>query len=95
VHHSRPSVDVLFESAADIYGDRLAGIILTGANEDGSAGLAAIYDRGGITVVQQPETAHSPQMALSALKLRPAHRVLPLDGIVDLLGTLKSRGMKC
>ena len=95
VHHSRPSVDVLFESAADIYGDRLAGIILTGANEDGSAGLAAIHDRGGITVVQQPETAHSPQMALSALKLRPAHRVLPLDGIVDLLGTLKSRGMKC
>ena len=95
VHHSRPSVDVLFESAADIYGDRLAGIILTGANEDGSVGLAAIHDRGGITVVQQPETAQSPQMALSALKLRPAHRVLPLDGIVDLLGTLKSGGMKC
>ena len=95
VNHSRPSVDVLFESAADIYGNRLAGIILTGANEDGSVGLAAIHDRGGITVVQQPETAHSPQMALSALKLRPAHRVLPLDGIVNLLGTLKSRGMKC
>ena len=94
VHHCRPSVDVLFESAADLYGNRLAGIILTGANADGSAGLAAIHDRGGITVVQQPETAHSPQMALSALKLRPADLVLPLDGIVDLFATL-SVGVKC
>jgi two-component system chemotaxis response regulator CheB len=95
VHHSRPSIDVLFESAADLYGTRLAGIILTGANEDGSVGLAAIHDRGGITVVQQPQTAQSPQMALSALKLRPAHLVLPLDRIVDLLGTLNSGGGKC
>jgi two-component system, chemotaxis family, protein-glutamate methylesterase/glutaminase len=94
VHHCRPSIDVLFESAVDIYGNRLAGIILTGANEDGSVGLAAIHDRGGITVVQQPETAHSPQMALSALKLRPADLVLPLDGIVDLFATL-SVGVKC
>jgi two-component system chemotaxis response regulator CheB len=94
VHHCRPSIDVLFESAVDIYGNRLAGIILTGANEDGSVGLAAIHDRGGVTVVQQPETAHSPQMALSALKLRPADLVLPLDRIVDLLATL-SRGVKC
>lgn len=94
VHHCRPSIDVLFESAVDLYGNRLAGIILTGANADGSAGLAAIHDRGGITVVQQPETAHSPQMAESALKLRPADLVLPLDRIVDLLATL-SVGVKC
>jgi two-component system chemotaxis response regulator CheB len=92
VHHSRPSIDVLFESATDVYQDRLMGIILTGANEDGAAGLAAVHDGGGLTVVQQPETAHSPQMALSALKLRRADLVLPLDGIVALLGTLSFPG---
>ena len=57
VHHSRPSVDVLFESAVDIYKDRLLGIILTGANEDGAAGLAAVHDAGGVTIVQRPDTA--------------------------------------
>jgi two-component system chemotaxis response regulator CheB len=89
VHHSRPSIDVLFESAADVYGNRLLGIILTGANEDGAAGLAAVHDGGGVTVVQQPESARSPQMVMSALKLRPADLVLPLDRIADLLATLK------
>jgi two-component system chemotaxis response regulator CheB len=90
VHHSRPSIDVLFESAADVYENRLMGIILTGANEDGAQGLAAIHDRGGLTVVQQPETAHSPQMAVSALKSGPVDLVLPLERIVELLGTLNS-----
>jgi two-component system chemotaxis response regulator CheB len=88
VHHSRPSVDVLFESAADIYRERLLGIILTGANEDGASGLAAVHDAGGMTIVQHPDTAESPHMALSALRLRPADWVLPLEGIADLLRTL-------
>lgn len=88
VHHSRPSVDVLFESAAELYRERLLGLILTGANEDGALGLAAIHDAGGITVVQQPETAAAPNMALSALKLRPADWVLPLEKIADLLRSL-------
>jgi two-component system chemotaxis response regulator CheB len=88
VHHSRPSIDVLFESAAHVYGSRLLGVILTGANQDGAAGLAAVQDGGGVTVAQQPQTAYSPQMILSALKLRPADLVLPLDGIAALLGTL-------
>jgi two-component system, chemotaxis family, protein-glutamate methylesterase/glutaminase len=92
VHHSRPSIDVLFESAADVYNERLLGIILSGANEDGAAGLAAVHDGGGITVVQHPDTARSPQMALSALKLRPADWVLPLEEIAALLGTLSSGG---
>jgi two-component system chemotaxis response regulator CheB len=93
VHHSRPSIDVLFESAAYVYGKRLLGIILTGANEDGAAGLAAIQDGGGITVVQNPETARAPQMILSALKLRPADLVLPLDGIAALIETLAPEGV--
>jgi two-component system, chemotaxis family, protein-glutamate methylesterase/glutaminase len=93
VHHSRPSIDVLFESAADVYRNRLLGIILTGANEDGAVGLAAVHDGGGITVVQEPQSARSPQMGMSALKLRPADMVLPLDGIADLLASLSSPGV--
>jgi two-component system chemotaxis response regulator CheB len=91
VHHSRPSIDVLFESAADVYRSRLLGIILTGANDDGAAGLARVHDVGGVTVVQDPSTAQSPQMALSALKLRQPDHVLPLESIARLLcaaGTL-------
>jgi two-component system, chemotaxis family, protein-glutamate methylesterase/glutaminase len=88
VHHSRPSIDVLFESAADVYRNRLMGIILTGANEDGAQGLAAVHDAGGITVVQEPATAHSPQMVRSALKLREPNYVLSLDEIAAMLGTL-------
>lgn len=88
VHHSRPSIDVLFESAAEIYNERLLGIILSGANDDGAAGLAAIHDAGGVTIVQSPQTARAPQMALSALKLRPADCVLPLEEIADMLRAL-------
>jgi two-component system chemotaxis response regulator CheB len=90
VHHSRPSIDVLFESAAEIYGNRLLGIILTGANQDGAQGLAAVHDSGGVTVVQEPATAHSPQMILSALKLRPPDYVLSLDGIAAMLSSLRT-----
>jgi two-component system chemotaxis response regulator CheB len=88
VHHSRPSIDVLFESAAEVYGNRLLGIILSGANEDGAQGLAAIHDAGGLTVVQTPETAQSPQMVLSALNLRRPDHVLPMEEIAALLGAL-------
>lgn len=88
VYHSRPSIDVLFESAADVYADRLLGVILTGANEDGASGLASVHDQGGVTVVEHPETSYSPQMALAALKMRPADLVLPLEQIGLLLGTL-------
>jgi len=85
VHHSRPSIDVLFESAADVYKNRLLGIILTGANEDGAVGLACVKDAGGMTVVQEPETAQAPLMVRAALALRPADWVLPLDKIAALL----------
>ncbi len=88
VHHSRPSIDVLFESAADVYFERLLGIILTGANEDGAAGLAAVHAAGGTTVVQEPKTAQSPLMVLSALKLQPPDLILSLGEIAELLRTL-------
>jgi two-component system chemotaxis response regulator CheB len=88
VNLSRPSVDVLFESAADLYKTRLLGIILTGANDDGASGLAAVHDAGGVTVVQRPDTARAPLMALSALKLRPADGVMTLNEIAAMLRTL-------
>jgi len=85
VHYSRPSVDVLFESAADVYGNRLLGVILTGANEDGAAGLHAIHRAGGATVVQRPDSAKVPLMVVSALQRNPADFVLSLAEIAALL----------
>jgi two-component system, chemotaxis family, protein-glutamate methylesterase/glutaminase len=88
VHHSRPSIDVLFDSAAQVYREHLLGIILTGANEDGAAGLASVHDAGGLTVVQEPETAQSSAMVRSALERRPHNLVLSLKRIAELLGDL-------
>ena len=88
VHYSRPSIDVLFESAALVYGTRLLGIVLTGANQDGAAGAAAVQQAGGITLVQNPESAQSSTMPASALRRMVPSHVLSLDAIARLLGTL-------
>jgi two-component system chemotaxis response regulator CheB len=68
VHFARPSIDVLYESAGEAFGENVLGILLTGANEDGAAGLAKIHRAGGTTVVQDPATAYSREMPLAALK---------------------------
>jgi len=88
VHFSRPSIDVLFESAAEVYGERLLGVILTGANRDGAAGLQAVHQAGGVTVVQQPNSAKVPVMVVSALRRGPVDFVLSLPKIAQLLGAL-------
>ena len=62
VNHSRPSIDVLFESCADAYGPALAGVILTGANHDGAAGLGAVVNAGGVAIVEDPDGAYAPAM---------------------------------
>ena len=80
-HFSRPSIDVLFESAADSYGNRVAGVILSGANSDGAAGLRAIADAGGITMIQEPATAEVPAMPGAALLACPGSRVLSMQDI--------------
>jgi two-component system, chemotaxis family, protein-glutamate methylesterase/glutaminase len=67
VSYSRPSIDVLFESAADAYAEQVIGVILTGANQDGAKGLAKIKARGGVAIVQEPSTAESPTMPEAAL----------------------------
>jgi two-component system chemotaxis response regulator CheB len=92
VNFSRPSVDVLFESAADVYRERLLGIVLTGASHDGAAGLEAVALAGGFTVVQDPKTAHVSLMTEAALQRRAPDLVLPLDGIAQLLATLAAGG---
>lgn len=88
VHYSRPSIDVLFESAADIYRERLLGIVLTGANDDGAAGLAAIARGGGVTWVQSPRTASASAMPLAALKSTPSSASLELPEMAALLRTV-------
>jgi two-component system chemotaxis response regulator CheB len=88
VNFSRPSVDVLFESAAEVYRSRLLGIILTGASPDGAAGLAAVAAAGGTTVVQDPEHAYSRVMNDAAISRRQPDLVLPLPAIATLVATL-------
>lgn len=88
VHYSRPSIDVLFESAAEAYGPELLGIILTGGNEDGAAGLEAVHRAGGVTVVQNPDNAKVPLMVVSALQRGPADFLLSLGEIAGLLAGL-------
>ncbi|WP_277762040.1 chemotaxis protein CheB [Pseudomonas sp. A34-9] len=89
VHYSRPSIDYLFESAADAYGSSLAAVLLTGANHDGARGLAQVKRRGGFTIVQDPEEAQVATMPLAALKLQQPDHVLPIHGIGRLLVELE------
>lgn len=92
VNFSRPSIDVLFESAASAFGPRVVGLLLTGANSDGAEGLAAIHAAGGFTVVQHPDTAAAPAMPQAALRRFTPDRVLDLLGIRDLLAEFGTRG---
>ncbi len=85
VHFSRPSIDVLFETAADACGDRLMAILLSGANADGAQGLAAVQAAGGVTMVQSPESSPMPYMPEAALALaQPGHLLTP-EGMAALL----------
>ncbi len=94
VNWSRPSVDVLFETAADVYRDKLVGVVLTGANRDGSAGLARIKQLGGLGVIQDPETAEAPQMPQGAIDVAGGDRILSLVRIGQFLATLKNEGRR-
>ena len=85
VAYSRPSIDVLFESAADAYGAGVIGVILTGANADGAKGTMRIKSRGGFVIAQDPETAESPAMPRAAIEAARVDRILPLDRIGPFL----------
>lgn len=90
LHFSRPSIDVLLGSAADAYGDRAAGVVLTGANADGAVGLAKIAARGGVTIVQDPATCERREMPDAAIWSTPEARVLELAKIGPALVELAS-----
>jgi two-component system, chemotaxis family, protein-glutamate methylesterase/glutaminase len=85
VQFARPSIDVLFESIADSYGERAVGIVLTGANADGAAGLATIKARGGVAIVQEPSSSERRAMPDAALAATAADAVLPLGEIASFL----------
>jgi two-component system chemotaxis response regulator CheB len=85
VSYSRPSVDVMFESAADAYGAAVVGVVLTGANADGAKGAARIKKRGGFVIAQDPATAESPAMPQAAIDETRVDRILPLERIGPFL----------
>lgn len=88
VGYSRPSIDVFFDSAADAYGPGVIGVVLTGANADGSLGLKKIVARGGQAIIQDPETAEVSAMPAAARRTVRRARVMPLDEIPEYLNKL-------
>ena len=88
VSYARPSIDVLFASAVDAYGAALAGVLLTGANYDGAAGLAGMRVAGGLTIVQDPASAEVPTMPEAALRRMQPDLILPLAEIHSVLRKL-------
>jgi two-component system, chemotaxis family, protein-glutamate methylesterase/glutaminase len=88
IHYSRPSIDVAFESAAEVFGNRLTAILLSGANSDGAQGLAAVKENGGTAVVQDPETADMPMMPQSAINILTPDFVLKTREILPFINSL-------
>lgn len=93
VNFVRPAIDVLFESAADAFGETLIGVVLTGANDDGAGGLKAVKQRGGLAIVQSPRTAEAKRMPESALAATTVDFVLDLDEIAARLVELCEEGV--
>jgi len=88
VRFARPSIDVLFESAADAFQTGAIGVILTGANRDGARGLATIKSRGGFTIVEDPASAAAREMPDAAIAQATPDKILALDQIAPCLITL-------
>ena len=85
VNYARPSIDVLFESAAEAYKTKLIGVVLTGSNNDGTKGIKRIKECGGLTIIQDPETAESSYMPASAIGSMQPDYILSLEDITELL----------
>lgn len=91
VEYARPSIDVLFQSAADAYAEKVIGVILTGSNQDGAQGLAKIKAHGGLAVVQAPVTAESITMPEAAIKVTAPNWILPLSEIAPFVVKIVSQ----
>ncbi len=90
VYYARPSIDILFETAADVFHQKLIGIILTGANHDGANGIKKIQLFGGFTIAQNPGSAESDAMPKAAIKTGNVLKIMELDEIADFLNSLDS-----
>lgn len=90
VNYARPSIDVLFESAADAFAPALTAVVLTGANEDGARGLKAVMDLGGDGVVEDPAGAYAQAMPAAALSVCPSAKAMNLDAIAKYLQSLEA-----
>jgi two-component system, chemotaxis family, protein-glutamate methylesterase/glutaminase len=88
VHFSRPSIDLMFESVAGMYGSRSIGVILSGSNRDGSVGIRTIKEAGGTTIAQEPTTAHFATMPQAAISTGCVDFVVPIGEIGNLLRDL-------
>lgn len=88
VHYSRPSIDVSFRSAADVYGEGLISVLLSGGNVDGSEGTQYVQERGGTTIVQDPATAEVPYMPQQAISLVKVDFILPAGELPAFLNIL-------
>jgi len=89
VNYSRPSIDVSFESAAEVYGPQLTGILLSGANSDGTNGLKVIKQQGGTVVIQDPATAEMPFMPRTALENVTPDFVLGVEELLQFINNIK------
>lgn len=85
VRFSRPSIDVFFETAADAFGEKVAAIVLSGANDDGARGAAAIREAGGLVLIQDPAQAKYPQMPEGARKAVPGAQIMNVAGVLDFI----------
>ena len=94
VNYSRPSIDVLFLSAAAVYGDAAIGVVLTGANQDGAEGLREIKARGGLAIVQDPVTAQADAMPKAAIAATKIDHIVRLDQIGPVLWDIASENQK-
>jgi two-component system chemotaxis response regulator CheB len=94
VHFSRPSIDVTFRSAADVYGPGLISLLLSGGNVDGTEGLQYVQDRGGVTVVQDPQTADVPYMPQQAISRVKVDFIVPSDELPDFISGLARLPMR-
>jgi two-component system chemotaxis response regulator CheB len=87
-HSTRPSIDPLFRSAAESYGQRVVGLLLTGCGEDGVSGLISITKGGGLTLAQDPDEAYMPYMPLNAIRYDEVAGIVSLDDTASVLASL-------
>ncbi len=85
VNFSRPAVDVLFDTASFVFGKKMIGLVLTGANSDGARGLKKIKDRQGLTIIQNPAEAEFPSMPQAALQIAEPHHIISVSQFVEWL----------